>query len=74
MFLTCLTISISNVCCANFLARYKARFCLFICCTDFLPFSKATEEEILGAGSEPSEAEGVKTNSKEVNIANSYRT
>ena len=74
MFLTCLTISIFNACCANFLARFKARFCLFACCTDFLPFSKATEEEILGAGSEPSEAEGVKTNSKEVNISNSYRT
>ena len=33
-------------------------------------FFKASEEEILGAGSEPSEPEGVKTNSKEVKIVN----
>ena len=44
------------------------------CCANFLPFSKASEEEILGAGSEPSEPEGVKTNSKEVKLSNSYRT
>ena len=35
-----------------------------------MTFSKASEEEILGAGSEPSEPEGVKTNSKEVKIVN----
>ena len=34
------------------------------------PFSKASEEEILGAGSEPAEPDGVKTGNKEVEDLN----
>ena len=36
------------------------------------PFSKASEEEILGAGSEPAEPDGVKTGNKEVENLNEF--
>ena len=36
------------------------------------PFSKASEEEILGAGSEPAEPDGVKTGNKEVEDLNEF--
>ena len=43
----------------------------FLMCFHF-HFPKASEEEILGAGSEPAEPDGVKTGNKEVEDLNEF--